>query len=304
MDREVLEEIEEGVGTMNGVALQIEGLEKLYPKFALGPVDLSVPRGVIFGLIGPNGAGKTTLLHCVMGMAKKRAGRVLVEGLDHRRDEAAAKAKIGFSGPVLNWRAWGKIEKAAAFLKPFYPGWDDVYCLRLMERFGLNPGEKIASLSFGSQTKLSLTLAMAHRPPLLILDEPTAGLDASARRVLFEELLDTVESGERTAIVSSHDLSDLERYTDRVGILRRGRMMAEGAPAELCERYRQLRFAPPPGWQPPEGCRIVRRRGENAELLIEVDRTAELRAAGLPTEKAAPVNLEELFLGLTDGGEA
>ncbi len=174
---------------MNTNAIEIRGLVKRYHNFQLGPLDLTVPRGAIYGLIGPNGAGKTTAIDVIFGMGRNDAGQIRVLGLDHRTDEVALKQRAGYVSPDLNFQAWSKVGRAVRFVRGFYPGWDDAYCHELMKAFHLSDRDRIATLSFGARTKLSLLLALARRPEILILDEPTTGLDVISKQQVFTELL-------------------------------------------------------------------------------------------------------------------
>src|SRR5271157_5001968 len=205
-------------------AIEIRGLAKKYPFFQLGPLDLNVPRGAIYGLIGPNGAGKTTAIDLIFGMGENDAGQIRVLGFDHRTDAVALKRRAAYVSPDLNFQVWGKVGKAIRFVRGFYPGWDDAYCAELMKAFHLSDSDRILTLSFGARTKLSLLLALARRPEVLILDEPTTGLDAVSKQQVFAGLLKAVEDGERTVLISSHGLSDLERFADHVGILKHGKL--------------------------------------------------------------------------------
>ncbi len=200
-------------------AIRIRGLEKTFPGFHLGPLDLNVPKGAIYGLIGANGAGKTTTIDLIMGMGAKEAGEIAVFGFDHIRDEVEMKKRTGYVSPDLNFNAWGTVRRLIGFIRAFYADWDDDYCTELLDRLKIGWTDKIATLSYGSRTKLALIVALAHRPALLLLDEPTAGLDAISKKDLFTELLDAVQDEERTVLISSHNLDDLQRFTDHIGII-------------------------------------------------------------------------------------
>ncbi len=284
-------------------ALEVSALEKHYPRFTLGPLDLTVPSGSIYGLIGPNGAGKTTLIDQIFGMGSPDAGTIKVCGLDHERDEVAVKNCAAYVGPDLNFVAWGKIGRAIRFTRGFRPTWDDAYCARLMQDFGISADEKIATLSFGGRTKLALLLALAWHPQVLVLDEPTTGIDAHSKKAVFSELLAIVRDEARTVFISSHQLSDLERFTDRVGVLHKGRLLAEGATGELIERHLQAEweaenvesFAHVPGLtlQEREGSRW---RGVLDTLTCPLNSLAQRGAREVQTQA---LTLEELFLALT-----
>ena len=137
---------------------------------------------------------------------------------------------------------WGKVGRAIRFVRGFYPEWDDAYCAALMKAFHLSDSDRIATLSFGARTKLSLLLALSRRPEVLILDEPTTGLDAVSRQQVFGELLKAVKDGERTVLISSHGLSDIERFADHVGMIKNGKLLLEGRTDEVVDRYRLAEF--------------------------------------------------------------
>src|SRR5580704_12659955 len=161
---------------MNTNAIEIRNLVKNYPAFTLGPVDLTVPQGAIYGLIGPNGAGKTTAIDMLFGMGCNDAGTIRVLGLDHRADAVALKQRTAYVSPDLNFQIWGKVGKAIRFVRGFYPDWDEAYCAELMRAFNLEAGDKIATLSFGAKTKLGLLLALSRRPDVVEPEQPKTGL--------------------------------------------------------------------------------------------------------------------------------
>jgi ABC-2 type transport system ATP-binding protein len=245
-------------------AIEIRGLVKNYPAFTLGPLDLTVPHGAIYGLIGPNGAGKTTAIDLIFGMGRNNAGAIRVLGLDHRADEVALKRRAAYVSPDLNFAVWGKVGKTIRFVRGFYPDWDDAYCAELMKAFHLSDTDKIATLSFGAKTKLSLLLALSRRPEVLILDEPTTGLDAVSKQQVFGELLKAVENGERTVLISSHGLSDIERFADHIGMIKNGRLLLEGRTDEIVDRYRLAEFFTSNGaqFQNRDGL-VILKRSEN-----------------------------------------
>ena len=284
-------------------ALEISALEKHFPTFALGPVDLVVPNGSIYGLIGPNGAGKTTLIDQIFGMGSPDAGTIRVCGLDHARDEVAVKERAAYVGPDLSYVLWGKIGKAIRFVRGFRPTWDDAYCARLMESLGLSAGERIATLSFGGRMKLSLLLALAWHPQVLVLDEPTTGLDAHSKKAIFTELLAIVRDEARTVLISSHQLSDLERFTDRVGLLHKGRLLMEGATGELVERHLQAEFSAENAddFSRVPGLTVQEREGSRWRAVLDTLSCplAALTQRGARDVQTQALTLEELFLALT-----
>lgn len=285
---------------MGDNAIEIRGLEKSFPKFKLGPLDLTVPRGAIYGFIGRNGAGKTTTMDLMLGMGNADAGTVTVSGLDHRRDEMEFKQRVGYVSPDLSFIVWSTVGKAIRFVRDFYPSWDHAYCDELMAAFDLDAQDSIVTLSFGAKTKLNLLIALAHRPEVLILDEPTTGLDAVSRKQVFEELLKSVQGGDRTVFISSHGLTDLERFTDHIGFIKDGRLMFEGRTDEVVERFRQVDFEAPSGFElnGMAGCHLIKRDGDRWRVLMDQSATEQLTAKGIKELASAPVTLEEMFVAI------
>lgn len=283
-------------------ALEIRGLVKRYAKFTLGPVDLTVPRGAIYGLIGPNGAGKSTLIDLVFGIGGNDAGSIRALGLDHRLDEVALKHRVAYVSPDLNFATWGRIGKAIRFVRGFYPDWDDTYCAALLSSFGLSESDKIATLSFGARTKLSLLLALSRRPALLVLDEPTTGLDPVSKQQVFGELLQAVSDGERSVLISSHGLGDIERFADHVGLIKEGRLLLEGRTDEIVDRYRLVEFFSPGTaiTSLPAGLTVLRRFDDRIHALLDQQSAASAWLEARPAASASftRLTLEDLFIAL------
>lgn len=287
---------------MSSNAIEIRGLQKAYPGFQLGPLDLSVPRGAIYGFIGPNGAGKSTTMDLMFSMGRRDGGTITVNGLDSLTDEVEFKRQVGYVSPDISFAIWGRVGKVIRFVRGFYPTWDDDYADRLLKEFRLNPADRLGTLSFGARTKLSLLLALAHRPKVLVLDEPTTGLDAVSRRQIFAELLQTVKDGDRTVFISSHGLADLERFADHVGLIKGGRLLFEGQTDEVVERFRQVDLEAPADIQITDihGCTVIERDGNRWRALVDKTRDGleQIQAAGAKVIASTPVSLEELFVAL------
>ncbi|HOZ50193.1 MAG TPA: ABC transporter ATP-binding protein [Candidatus Hydrogenedentes bacterium] len=287
---------------MGEVALSIRGLEKVFPKFRLGPLDLRVPTGAIYGFIGPNGAGKTTTIDLIMGMGGKDGGEIEVFGLDHVNEEVAVKRQVGYVSPDLFFNAWGRVNRLIGFYRSFYPDWDDDYCTALLKRLKIGWTDKIATLSYGTRTKLGLVLALSHRPALLLLDEPFAGLDAVSKQEVLGELFEAVQDEKRTVFVSSHNLDDIERITDHLGIIHNGKLLLEDSTAALIERFRMADYTASNGATPATlpGVYVQKRDGDRWRLLLDTqaDAAGALEAQGFREVSTSPVTLEELFVGL------
>lgn len=286
---------------MNQSAIEIKQLEKRFPKFHLGPLDLNVPSGAIYGLVGPNGAGKTTTLDLLFGMGSHDAGSMSLLGLNPDKNEVELKQRVAYVSPDLNYQIFARVDHAIRFLTPFYPSWDQDFCDELLKRFRIDPKDKIAALSFGNRIKLSLALAFARRPELLILDEPTVGLDAGSKREVFSQLLTLLKNGENTVVISSHSLSDLERFTDHLGVINEGKLILEGPTDSLLQEHRHLDFTL--NGTLPHGGKVVSRDGTRFRVLSDDAEAYEKALVGLGANdiNVSPVTLEDLFLGLVEG---
>ena len=287
---------------MSANALEIRGLQKSFSSFQLGPLDLTVPMGAIYGFVGPNGAGKTTTIDLIFGLGMEDAGTISVLGLDHRRDEKAMKLRTGYVGPVLNHSVWGRVCRLISFVKGFYPTWDDVYCTRLLDEFGIDPSARVMSLSFGTKIKLSLVLALSWRPTLLVLDEPTVGLDAISKRQVFAELLAAVREGDRAVFISSHAITDLERFADHVGMIKSGKLLFEGPVTDIVERYRLVDLSAEQAVRIADeaGVLVQDKDGSRWRLLLDRERmpAERLSQLGITPLADSGLSLEELFVAL------
>ena len=287
---------------MSANALEIRGLKKSFPSFQLGPLDLTVPLGAIYGFVGPNGAGKTTTIDLIFGLGMEDSGTISVLGLDHRRDEKAMKLRTGYVGPELNHSVWGRVSRLISFVKGFYPTWDDAYCSRLLEEFGIDPSARVMSLSFGTKIKLSLVLALSWRPTLLVLDEPTVGLDAISKRQVFAELLAAVRDGDRAVFISSHAITDLERFADHVGMIKSGKLLFEGPVTDIVERYRLVDLSAEQAVRIADeaGVLVQEKDGSRWRLLLDRERMPVERLGQLGVTPLADsgLTLEELFIAL------
>jgi ABC-2 type transport system ATP-binding protein len=289
---------------MNAIALR--NVERRQGDFTLGPLDLTVPRGAVLAFVGPNGAGKTTTLDLLMGMGAADRGEITVLGLAMPRDQVAIKSKIAYVSPDLNFTPWGNVGRALDFVRGFYPDWDQGRCDRLLREFSVARKERIAALSFGARIKLSLVMALSRDAEILLLDEPTVGLDVNARLLLFREIRDFVKRQDgtkgRTVVISSHQLSDLERLADHVAILDKGRLVAMERMDALVERYVRLdaRLAAAGAMPAIDGVMLLERDGARLQLMLDRKQAQAAALAGLGTTvlSETPMSLEEIFVAL------
>jgi ABC-type multidrug transport system ATPase subunit len=287
---------------MSATAIEFEGVQKSFGlAFSLGPLTLSVPRGSIYALIGPNGAGKSTALNMLIGMGEPTLGSITILGRNIREDEVEIKRRTAYVSPDMDYRAWGTVGRAIDFVRGFYPDWNAARCEELQFAFGVHRDSRVDALSFGARMKLALVLALSRDAELLVLDEPTLGLDAIARRQLFAELLKFMAGDGRTILISSHQLTDLERFADHAAIVNQGKLLTSGRMDKLVERYRQfdarvLRDAP----VDIAGVSMIDRQGDRVRLLVdgELAPAEALEMPQLEILAQIPLTLEDLFLAL------
>ncbi|GAB2474985.1 ABC transporter ATP-binding protein [Xylanimonas ulmi] len=215
-------------------AVEVRGLVKRRGAFHLGPLDLRVPVGFVTGFVGANGAGKTTTIKAMLGMVRPDAGTVRVPD----RDRIGVVLDAPFLVP--DWR----VTEAARALRPLYSRWDERQFAALTDRFGLRPHQKVKDLSRGESTKLMVALALAHDPDLLILDEPTAGLDPAARLDLIDLLREFMLDERHSVVFSTHITTDLETFADQVVVIHDGVIHFTGARDDLVESYAMARGGP------------------------------------------------------------
>ena len=212
---------------MNGdIVVDVQGLSRSFrKKVALADVSLRIPSGSVFGLVGENGAGKTTLIKHLLGLYRPQRGNVLVFGKSPVSDPVSVLGRIGYLSEDRDMPNWLTVAQFLAFVKPFYPTWDDRLAIELREMFELSADQKVSSLSRGQRARILLLQALAHRPPLLVLDEPSSGLDPIVRREIITAIIRTVSEEGRTILFSSHLLDEVQRVADHVAMLHEGRLV-------------------------------------------------------------------------------
>lgn len=292
---------------MSAFAIEFCDVQKSFGlAFSLGPLTLSVPRGSIYALIGPNGAGKSTALNMLMGMGEPTRGGIKVLDRDVRQDEVEIKLRTAYVSPDMDYRAWGTVGRAIGFVRGFYPDWNVARCEELQFAFGVHRDTRIDALSFGARMKLALVLALSRDAELLVLDEPTLGLDAIARRQLFTELLKFMTRDGRTILISSHQINDLERFADHAAIMNRGKLLTSGRMDELVERYRQFdaRILSGTPLELP-GVSVIDRQGDRVRLLVDGEASADvLHVPQIEVLAQVPLTLEDLFLALIKSADS
>lgn len=223
-------------------AARLSGLTRCFPGFQLGPLDLVIEPGTVLALVGPNGAGKTTTLNCMAGLIVPDEGGVEVFGDPVLPSRAEYRRNVGYVGEENGFFQGWTVHRNLEYLSRLLPGWSHDRANRLVDRLGLPTDKTVKDLSRGNQTKLALVAAMAHGPRLLLLDEPTAGLDPVVRAEVLDVLWEITEDGEHAVLYSTHVLSDINRLADELVFLRDGRIVLRSGREELGERWRRISF--------------------------------------------------------------
>jgi len=283
---------------MSAKAIEMNGVRKAFRFFTLEDVSLDLEQGQIMGLVGPNGAGKSTTIRLLMGMLTPDAGSIRLLGHAMPAQQALAKRDVGFVSDDMKLLPQATLAWHMDFVASIYPGWDAAYAAQLLKRFGLHAGQTAKSLSTGEQAKALLLLALARRPRLLVLDEPTSGMDPVARQELLTEFMDVLRDDSRSILFSSHNTVDVERISDRITFIDRGRVVASDSKDDFIERWRTVRLRVPegmPDWRLPE---IVHRDVDGPNVTLTVDGFSDdfLARLGAPVQEVHRMSLEEVFV--------
>jgi ABC-2 type transport system ATP-binding protein len=285
-------------------AVVTHGLCKRYGReTALDRVDLRVPDGAVYVLAGANGAGKSTTLRVLMNLDRADSGTAQILGLDtvHRGPEA--RAQVGYvperHDQTYGWMTCGRLLQHVA---AYFPAWDSTYAARLSAAFDLRVERKVGTLSKGELRRLQLLLALAHRPPVLLLDEPTDGLDPVMRKRTLSLLAEHLADTSTTVLISTHQIHELESLADHIGVLRKGRLVTQMSRDELQRTVRRYRVEVTQGWQPPpdlQAAGVRSMNGREAQWTLvgdERDVIERLALAGANVRDVRPLALEDAAL--------
>lgn len=269
---------------------------------ALSDVTLRIEQGGVFGLVGENGAGKTTLIKHILGLLKVRQGSVRVFGLSPVAEPASVLGRIGYLSEDRDMPEWMTVAQLRRYNRAFFPSWDETFANQLQDQFELDPQQRIKQLSRGQRARAGLLIALAHRPDLLILDEPSSGLDPVVRKDILSAIIRTVAEEGRTVLFSSHLLDEVERVADWVTFLHHGRVALNASLHDILHGHRRLvlRFEASQSVR-PELPGILAYQGEGHEWTVlcngglEELRAAAARAGAKVVEEETPT-LDEIFL--------
>lgn len=283
--------------------IAIRGVTRTFGrKRALDDVSLIVPRGIVFGMVGANGAGKTTLIRHVLGLLKAQSGSVRVFGLDPVKEPVNVLSRIGYLSEEGDLPGWMRVDELMRYMRAFYPTWDEAYAQDLRRQFDLDPAAKVKTLSKGQKARAGLLVALAYRPELLLLDEPSSGLDPIVRRDILGAIVRTIADEGRTVLFSSHLLDEVERISDRVAMLKAGHILFTGDMDEIKQTHHRLmlrfseeRHRPPPidgvlSWE-GRGCHWTAiAQGRLDELTLAAS------ALGAEVIEQKALSLDEIFI--------
>jgi len=293
-------------------AVEFKNIHRAYRKGedVLRGLDLEIPAGQVVGLLGKNGAGKTTLLRIAMGMLEAQRGEVRVFGLDPRREPLEVKRRVGYVSEEQILPDFLRTRDLLELHRQLYPRWDEDLARQLSAQFDIDPAKRIKKMSKGQARQVALLCAIAHRPELLILDEPAGGLDPAARREFLETSIRFLNESGSTILFSSHYMSDVERLADRVVMIHEGGVLVDAQLDSLQEEY-SLAMLPDENGElrqrlrAMEGCLGTRRRGQALHAVFrltpETAREALSRELGLENLRCQAIPLEEMFIELAGG---
>jgi len=286
---------------MTDLAIRMQGVCKDYPYFALRQINLELPKGQVMGLIGPNGAGKSTSIRIMMGLVHQDSGEVEVLGNPMPAAQIATKWETGFASDDMRLYGAMTLEWHLDLMRRIYPTWDEPYAQQLLKRFGLRAEQRIKGISHGQRVKASLLLVLARRPKLLILDEPTTGLDPVARHEILREITSIMTDENRSVLFSSHNTLDIERICDQITFIDRGRIIDSLDKETYMDRWRRLRLEIPSGASVPAlpGVLGIRQTGRIAIVTVNAfqpELPGTYESSGARVQAVETMTLEEIFV--------
>lgn len=286
---------------MSDLAVHFEGVGKRYPHFSLENLNLSLPTGTVMGFIGPNGAGKSTTIRILMGLVHQDRGRVRVLGHAMPADQSFAKFHLGYASEDLRLYGSATLAWHMKFVKSIYPTWDQGYADALAQRFDLKPAQKVKGLSHGQRVKAALLLVLARRPHLLVLDEPTTGLDPVARHEVLGALMEVLADDRRTILFSSHNTQDVEAISDQITFIDRGKIIDSDDKESFLDRWRRLRLVVPPEMTLPRVPGVIEENRSGRLAVVTTNRfepamTSLYQDLGATVQAVENLSLEEIFI--------
>ncbi|MGI6455593.1 MAG: ABC transporter ATP-binding protein [bacterium] len=228
---------------MNDAAITVQGLSKEFGgKWVVRDLEMTVPRGAVFGLLGPNGAGKSTTINMILGLLPPSSGQISILGLNPLKQEVQVRQRVGYVPEIYGFYGWMSVRDTIALVAAYHQKWNWELCKTLQEEFRLQDDALVQDLSKGMRAKLSLLLALSFEPEMLVLDEPTSGLDPAARRNFIETILGHYQESGKTIVLSSHLLNEFSGLLDYAAFLREGRVELVTRLDELYRTTKRVRL--------------------------------------------------------------
>ena len=286
---------------MTETAIEINDLRFSYGrKNVLKGVNLHVPKGSIFGFLGRNGAGKTTTIKTLLGLQKPRGGTCTISGMDSVADALEVRKRIGFMAEDQQMYGWMRVEQIIKWVAGFYPTWDHKFCDELIEVLRLSKSTKVKALSKGQNSSLALLLALGHRPGLVILDDPTLGLDPIARKDFLRHVIELLQSNGVTVFFSSHLLYEIEPVADHIAILDEGVIRKTGKTEEFRESVRKFMLTPKADsdMSTIPGVLDTVHSGDSVSITVEVcddEKRGRIKEMSQNGVMETALNLDEIF---------
>ncbi|WP_368565719.1 ABC transporter ATP-binding protein [Pseudoxanthomonas sp. UTMC 1351] len=278
--------------------IEMRNVRKAFRFFTLEDLSLDLEPGQIMGFVGPNGAGKSTSIRLMTGLLTPDAGEVRVLGHAMPDAQAIAKRDIGFVSDDMRLFGHASVGWHMKFVASLYPGWDPQYAKALVKRFNLRIDQNVSGLSSGEHVKAVLMLALARRPRLLILDEPTSGLDPVARHEVLAEFMDVLRDEDRSILFSSHNTVDVERISDRITFIDRGRLVDSNDKEDFLERWRRIQLQLPSGATLPDLPHLVSQVADGQFVTLTTNHYSKdlIAFLGSSVREVHRMSLEEIFV--------
>jgi ABC-2 type transport system ATP-binding protein len=288
-------------------AIELQNVCKRYPDFYLDNLSLQLPVGQVMGLVGVNGAGKSTTLRLVMGLIQPDSGSVHVLGQKLPEQQVAVKQQIGFASDDMRLYKSETLRWHMQFIQSIYPSWDPTYATHLLKIFDLRVDQKMKGFSHGQRVKAGLLLVLARRPKLVVLDEPTTGLDPVAREEVLTELAAILRDEDRSVLFSSHNTQDIEQLSDSISFVHKGKLLDSQDKETYLERWRRILCT---GSMDPTGLELsglvrVKHNGSLQEIIVNQfteSTLAHLSAQGVNVTSVEPMTLEKIFVATVKAG--
>ncbi len=286
---------------MSELAFELCDVEKRYPHFELRDLNLKLQKGAIMGFIGPNGAGKSTTIRILMGLIQQDAGQVQVLDRAMPKQQVEAKWDIGYASEDMRLYEKGSIQWHMDFMKSIFPNWDSNYANTLLKRFDLVANQSIKGLSHGQRVKAGLLMVLAKKPKLLILDEPTTGLDPVARHEVLNELMDVMLDDDRSILFSSHNTQDVEQLSDLITFIDKGQIIESKDKERFLQSWRRIRMNLAQGAKLAKLQGVVEQRQVGSQVVVTAngftDEMADTyKKCGAEITAVENMTLEEIFV--------